>query len=97
MKRISLRTGPSGTCPYYILSIHFPGDVGHGLVVAQRVEVVFVPSALARSIEASQRSTFTEIDLDGSHAYLKKAGDLFLIPFHRLRIREVQNNILLRK
>ena len=61
----------------------FLRDVGDGLVVAQRIEIVLVEAGAARGVEAVGGRGFAEVHLDRADAQLQQAGDLVLIPRRR--------------
>ena len=69
-------------------------DVGHGFVVAQRVEVVFVQSATAVGIDGIQRGTFAEVYFDGAYTHFNQIAEFFLIPLHGFGVGEVQHHVL---
>ena len=72
-------------------------DVGHGFVVAQRVEVVFVQSATAVGIDGIQWGTFAEVYFDGTYTHFNQIAELLLIPLHGFGIGEVQHHVLVGK
>ena len=54
-------------------------DVGHGFLVAQRVEVVFAQSATAFGLDGIQRGTFAEVYYDGAYTHFNQIAEFFLI------------------
>ena len=72
-------------------------DVGHGFVVAQRVEVVFVQSATAVGIDGIQRGTFAEVYFDGAYTHFNQIAELLLIPLYGFGVGEVQHHVLVRE
>ena len=92
---IPLRASPSRTRPddavTRILALY---SLPKRLVVAQRIEVVLIESALAAMIETIVRCCLAEVALDGRDTLFQQACNLRLIPTDGLRIREVEHGVL---
>ena len=58
---------------------------------------MLIKPALTGSIDAIERSSFTEIDLDSTYPHLDQVGQFVLVPLNRIRIGEIQYNIFIRK
>ena len=93
VQRVALAAGPRAACPDDVLAADLAGYAGHGLVVAQRVQVVLVETGAPVGVHAVERRGFPEIGLDRAHAHLEQAAEVPLVPFHGRGIREVQHRI----
>ena len=73
VERIALAAGPGAAGPDDVVAGDLFGDIGHGLVVAQRIKIVLVPTGAARGIHAVERRVLAEIDLDRADVQLQAA------------------------
>src|SRR5687768_16808453 len=97
MQGVSLASRPCASGPDDVFSRRLPGDVGNCLVVAQRVEVMFVEARAPRAVNPVDWSALAEIYLDRSDTHLQKILQLSLIPLHRRGIAHVEHRILKRQ
>ena len=80
VNRIALAAGPGAARPDDVARRWSAGDVRDGLVVAQRIQIVFVKAGAAVGVNAVLRRGFAEIHLDGADAHLQQIGEFALIP-----------------
>ena len=93
MQWVTLAACPRATCPDDILVVGSLGNFGHCFVVAQRIEIMFVPTATTGCVDTFQWCCFAKVYLDSSNAHFQQSGQFILIPFHGVRIREIEHCI----
>src|SRR6476646_3491497 len=90
MKRIALAAGPRTSCPDDIFTSGLLCDFSDGLVVAQRIKIVFVPTSLSRCVLTGKGGAFTKVHFDRADTHLQQVHQLLLIPLHSLRISDIK-------
>src|SRR5919112_2149021 len=96
MQRVALAACPSTAGPDNRLPGRLAGGFCGRFVVAKRVKVMLVESALSRSVRARAGSRFTEVYLDRSHAHLEQALQLFPVPGNDFGFAKVEYGIFRR-
>ena len=84
------RTGPDDSLARMVALYYFP----QSLVVAQRVEVVFVHSALAAIVETIVRRSLAKVAFYCRYTLLHQSLYFLLIPVNSFWVREVEYCIL---
>src|SRR5215470_11616672 len=93
MQWIALTACPGTPRPDNRFTRNLLGDFRDSLVVAQRIEIVFVKTGPARSIQTVVRRAFTKIYFDRAHPKFQQTSQLVLVPLDGCWVAKVERGI----